>query len=512
MSLLNNMLSDLDARTNTSAAPNTSREHVAEGGNKIKSIVLVAIIFAAVVASQVFIRSNSQPVTGNSLVEAESSKTENSETVSSETRSVKKESVKTESEKPATVQTTAIAEVQEQSVHPSEEAVVQAGPSAAEPIFNSPQADDVNTAAELSKASTKSNEPAGYTKLLAQAELALQKNQLTLPAEDNARFYFLQVLAKANPDSAHYAKAQQGLQRVENAYVELVQNAISADDIARAKRFVSRLTELQLAVDELARLQNLISIREQQLQLVEQPISVEQLGPQPASIKAVAVPVNNITPSVPAENMAAQLSVSQSLISQDKTLAAKAQQLGREGSMNTEREMLKLLDAYPNALYTRLALFEYYIDAGLTEDAQWLVDKTSPADVNTLAFLKAKLLVAQGAYAEALSELSIAVGRDDLAPVLSIKMQSLAAALSQQTGDHLSAFQLYRNLLTQDKSNSTYWLGLAVSAQQLNDSATAKQGYTSVLALNDQPEAILAYAKSQLAQLRKEEHVEISQW
>lgn len=91
-------------------------------------------------------------------------------------------------------------------------------------------------------------------------------------------------------------------------------------------------------------------------------------------------------------------------------------------------------------------------------------------------------------------------------------MQSLAAALSQQTGDHLSAFQLYRNLLTTDKSNSTYWLGLAVSAQQLNDSATAKQGYTSVLALNDQPEAILAYAKSQLAQLRKEEHVEISQW
>ena len=285
-----------------------------------------------------------------------------------------------------------------------------------------------------------------------------------------------------------------------------MQNAISADDIARAKRFVSRLTELQLAVDELARLQNLISLREQQLLLVE------QLGPQPASIKAVAVPVNNITPSVPAENIAAQLSVSQSLISQDKTLAAKAKQLGRDGSMNTEREMLKFLDAYPNALYTRLALFEYYIDAGLTEDAQWLVDKTSPTDVNTLAFLKAKLLVAQGAYAEALSELSIAVGREDLAPVLSIKMQSLAAALSQQTGDHLSAFQLYRNLLTQDKSNSTYWLGLAVSAQQLNDSATAKQGYTSVLALNDQPEAILAYAKSQLAQLRKEEHVEISQW
>ncbi|ABD80399.1 tetratricopeptide repeat protein [Saccharophagus degradans] len=484
MSLLNNMLSDLDARTNTSAAPNTSREHVAEGGNKIKSIVLVAIIFAAVVASQVFIRSNSQPVVGNT------------------------NTLKTESEK----KVAAVAEKPKQEVQPSDEVVVQASLTAAEPILKSSQAGDVTNAEEYSKASATSSEPARYTKLLAQAELALQKNQLTLPAEANARFYFLQVLAKANPDSAHYAKAQQGLQRVENAYVELVQNAIVADDLARAKRFVSRLTELQLAVDELARLQNSISLREQQLQLVEHPIPVEQLGPQPASTKAVAVPVNNITPAVPAENRAAQLSVSQSLISQDKTLAAKAKQLGREGSMNAEREMLKFLDAYPNALYTRLALFEYYLDAGLTEDAQWLVDKTSPADVNTLAFLRAKLLVAQGVYAEALSELSIAVGRNDLAPVLNIKMQSLAAALSQQTGDHLSAFQLYRNLLTTDKSNSTYWLGLAVSAQQLNDSATAKQGYTSVLALNDQPEAILAYAKSQLAQLRKEEHVEISQW
>lgn len=512
MSLLNSMLNDLDARTPSQADPtqliySSKNDSETSSFNRKTIIVVCVTCFCAVLAAQVFYRLTPAAEPSRATLAAENMSTKNT----SEIPVVEKE----------------LPLVSSNVTNVSERSEVS---ELSELIAVEPQADTIAEASQSLE----------LTRLLAQAELAVEKNRLTLPAENNARYFFLKVLAQADAGSAEFRTALAGMDRVEAAYIRLVESAIARRDYTRAKRFVARLDELQLGRADLARLESAIVQGEAQLQALAQSRGLREsasLSPSlnknaeqvatassiasssPASPQASApasASVSAFTSSNPVVEAATgtevKLDVNVSLISRDKTLAAKSPRLGGRNSMPLEREMLQFLDAYPNALHTRLALFEYYLDAGLINEAKWLLTKTSSADVNTTTYLKAKLLVAGGEYPAALNELSVAVARDDLAPVLQIRIQALAAALSQQTGDHLSAFQLYRSLLVQQQNNSTYWLGLAVSARQLGEGATAKQGFSRVLGLNDQPENIMAYAKSELVKLRSEEQMEISQW
>lgn len=516
MSLLNSMLNDLDARTPSQADPtqlNYSSKNDSETSSfNRKTIILVCVIcFCSVLAAQVFYRLTPAAEPSRATLAAENMSTKNT----SEIPVVEKE----------------LPSVSSNVTNVSERSEVS---ELSELMAVEPQADTIAEASQSLE----------LTRLLALAELAVEKNRLTLPAENNARYFFLKVLAQADAGSAEFRAAQAGMDRVEAAYIRLVESAIARRDYTRAKRFVARLDELQLGRADLARLESEIVEGEAQLQALaysrglgesaslspslnknaEQVATASSIAssspasppafpqaPAPASASVSAFTSSNPVVEA-ATGTEVKLDVNVSLISRDKTLAAKSPRLGGRNSMPLEREMLQFLDAYPNALHTRLALFEYYLDAGLINEAKWLLTKTSSADVNTITYLKAKLLVVGGEYPAALNELSVAVARDDLAPVLQIRIQALAAALSQQTGDHLSAFQLYRSLLVQQQNNSTYWLGLAVSARQLGEGAAAKQGFSRVLGLSDQPENILAYAKSELVKLRSEEQMEISQW
>lgn len=77
------------------------------------------------------------------------------------------------------------------------------------------------------------------TKLLKQGEQALQRNQLTLPAENNAYDKF-QAVALMQPDNA---EARAGLQAVELAYAEEVRRALQANRLNEAKTRLQRMAE-----------------------------------------------------------------------------------------------------------------------------------------------------------------------------------------------------------------------------------------------------------------------------
>jgi hypothetical protein len=72
--------------------------------------------------------------------------------------------------------------------------------------------------------------------LLAKAELAMSKNRLTVPSEDNAYTYYQRVLA-LDPENA---QASAGIGRIVNRYRQLARQRLRRGDWRGARRFASR--------------------------------------------------------------------------------------------------------------------------------------------------------------------------------------------------------------------------------------------------------------------------------
>lgn len=371
--------------------------------------------------------------------------------------------------------------------------------------------------------------------LLLRAELAMEQNRLTRPESKNARYYYLLVQALTSPDSEAHAQASQGLALLALRYTQLVEQALARKDLVKAQNLLLRMSQLEIKSDQYTELSIALDRLKAESRLAktlaransEAAPSRQALTASPTSkprAQEETLQVESTTALLPnsgASVVTGSLTVSSSLESQDKRLAAKAKaQLGKAGGRSVERDILQFLQTHSSALYSRLALFDYYLDAGLEADAQWLADNTPVKNTNSLRYFNARIRVAQGDYTSALHILKSELSPTELntypvAPVLEEKIQSLAAALSQQAGDHLTAFQLYRNLIGDYPSSSTYWLGYAVSAAHLGDAPRAKQGYTQVVALADLSPQVLQYANKQIVALGgpgNDSSLEVSQW
>lgn len=131
-------------------------------------------------------------------------------------------------------------------------------------------ADGVAASVNEDTASTKitSSEPT-VRALLANAEAAFQRNRLTLPERGSALFYFREVLGR-DPNNA---AAREGLARIERKYRELLGEAVSAADRSQLVFLLDRAKIIGLNLDFTAYREALV---EREAQPSDPQIAIEQ--------------------------------------------------------------------------------------------------------------------------------------------------------------------------------------------------------------------------------------------
>ncbi|MCF6362184.1 MAG: hypothetical protein L3J88_02255 [Gammaproteobacteria bacterium] len=225
--------------------------------------------------------------------------------------------------------------------------------------------------------------------------------------------------------------------------------------------------------------------------LAAHPAVVESVatGPLPRPARAGLPPSQPSLPSkpspaketLPAQIPAADMQISMRIRPLDNE--QRAQQalrrgvglLGQGSQAEAElalREAVRLAPRSPRAYETLAAL--YFNSGRLTEAQTLLADgvRLSPRAVG-LAQLYARLLAEQGELATALAVLQRA------SPPLTenADYHALLAALYQRAGRHQPAVWVYRQLLAQRGTQATWWMGLGISLEALDDSASALEAY-----------------------------------
>ncbi len=149
--------------------------------------------------------------------------------------------------------------------------------------------------------------------------------------------------------------------------------------------------------------------------------------------------------------------------------------LGKGRQAEAEQALREALHFDPRLARARETLAALYLNSGRLTEAQALLAeglRLTPRAAG-LAQLHARLLAEQGDLATALTVLQRA------SPPLTENpdYHALLAALYQRAGQHASAAWVYRQLLAQDGRRATWWLGLGISLEALDDIAPALEAY-----------------------------------
>lgn len=126
------------------------------------------------------------------------------------------------------------------------------------PVVESPTMEEAATQSTNTSKSAGLN--AAIEELLAAADSALQINQLTTPAEDNAfdRYQAVLLLRPGN------TRALEGLRQIGERYIALAQSATSEGDLGRARSLLERAREAKAESESVAALEAEIARRQRE--------------------------------------------------------------------------------------------------------------------------------------------------------------------------------------------------------------------------------------------------------
>ncbi len=174
--------------------------------------------------------------------------------------------------------------------------------------------------------------------------------------------------------------------------------------------------------------------------------------------------------------------------------------LGQGRQAEAELALHEALQLAPRQLRAREILAALYFNRGRLNEAQALLAdgvRLSPRAAG-LAQFYARLLADRGELTTALTVLQQA------SPALTenLDFHALLAALYQRAGQHEAAARVYRQLLAQRGTQATWWMGLGISLEALDDTTPALEAYVKAQQLGaglNRP--VLAYLDSRIRAL-----------
>lgn len=204
-------------------------------------------------------------------------------------------------------------------------------------------------------------------------------------------------------------------------------------------------------------------------------------------------------PKVTEPVVSVKKSVPITLADRDREQVRQAKLLIRSGDISQAEQILKtFIDETPAVLSGEL-LASIYISQNRTDAAKNLADKLLeqfPGDIALLT-ISARVLVTQGEYLKAVELLQAS----SPAIVDHVDYYELLAAAAQKAQQFELSSSTYRQLLSFDSSRGSWWLGLGVASDYLQDQSLAVNAYQRALALPDLAPSLRQYANQRLASL-----------
>lgn len=452
MSLVNDMLKDLEARSERRAQavlPASRVEHSRVENVARLRMMPVAIIVAATVVLALAVQKFVWP-----MLETNLPATVAVIDLDAETKS------KAQAEPQVAEESTLVAnpiELDNADISQEQQNESAAGSESTESVIASSnnEQDEVLT---VEKGTTGSDETVSVSEnsiaqQLALAEQCFAVDRLTTPADDNALAHYEAVLVM-EPDQE---QALEGIERIVQRYVELAEIAEVEHNPVRVERYHRRAKAL-----------------------------AEQY------------------PSA-GEWLARYLSKDQSSISrapslqfQDQQLAQEAQQLVDNGDIRTAINRLEqFVAANSGAEASENLLVDLYVRNERYQAALKQVDNSPSLAAEERRLRRSRIFIAQEQFQSALDEL--AGGR----PAMQTHQDyyALQAALLHQLGRYQDAAALYQRLLAVERDQFTYWLGLAVSLDALQDWSAALQAFQHARQLGSADSDSLRYVNQRIQSL-----------
>lgn len=305
-------------------------------------------------------------------------------------------------------------------------------------------------------------------RLLQKATVALQRDRLSLPADDNALAYYrkIQSLVPGSED------AEKGVAAVLSRYENLLSQAYVANDARRMGYLLTRIERAGLAFSKKIVFEN-------------QRAEIDAYARySPAGVEKQPLPVG----------------ITKTILSLDSEAVQRARKTVALGDTRLAiMQLSALVDQYTGAHLSRLMLFDLSLQSGDIVLAKRMA--ASPGSDVISTYLQAKLRVHSGDLDTALdtllgyslAQLMQSASAEKLPATVTRDYSALCAALLQKKSDHQQALRYYRVLLQSSVNNAQYWLGYALSNDALNEQQKALSAYRKVIALGIEDSSSLAY-------------------
>lgn len=165
------------------------------------------------------------------------------------------------------------------------------------------------------------------------------------------------------------------------------------------------------------------------------------------------------------------------------------------------QDLVSLLKLDPDYKDARVSLIALLIDQDKLMEAEKMIQVGLQQNPEFIPFieLKARILALNGKYKLALNTLRSRTPNIDENP----EYHAFIAAMYQQNNDYSLAASLYRQLLAINSNNSSWWFGLGVSLDKLNQEKNAIDAYQHALNVGHLSPESTTYLQSRLRKLEE---------
>lgn len=318
--------------------------------------------------------------------------------------------------------------------------------------------------------------------LLISAEQAFRENRLTLPAQGSA-FSLYQKILYSNPRNV---EARIGIRNIAERYIALADDLYLRGEWDRAQNYdikasfvASFYPEVESWLSGVIRPSssqiNRASTKEGESEVVD--VRKDSKGNRnKSSVTNNDGPIVQNTPEefISQSDSEPSIKVERSKHADEVKRIQKAKSfLAKSNLQLAETELLNAKIAFPESNEIKRLLFTIYIDSNRQTLARQMLSSMRGVTAYDAAFLQSRVLVSENNNVAAIELL------ERFSPNVyeAADFYRFLAALYQKQGRYSESANQYRQLISVDDKQVTYWLGLAVSLDALSDERGALRAF-----------------------------------
>jgi len=333
--------------------------------------------------------------------------------------------------------------------------------------------------------------------LIDKASRAVTLDRLTSPEQDNAFFYYQELLKIDSQNGV----AINGINKIVDRYLDMVDRAIEKNQIVKANHFLEKASWVNPQDGRIAEYRDklsLSSIAAPEVDVVDTQIQKQKVS---TSTQIESVSVNDPFEKPAVFNQKnTYLSIEPNIESLDEQAIKTAEILIAAGRKLEAIEGLRnQISQYSSPKSEDYLLDLYYRDNNI-QGMQFLLNSHTNLSQVEKTYHQARIKILENDNQMAIqlleSNLSLAEQNENY--------RALLAGLYQRQQLYLQAISAYRNLLQSFSSKPAYWLGLALSLDAQKQFAAASHAYNQLLHFNDLEPKVQNYARVRIDQLSRE--------